>query len=118
MVVLGGDVAEHGFAHWIQVTVGVEEPHHSFGLLERLNQAVQENAIEAPIRETNAIVVMLVEGVHGLPPGLSNPEEYVHEHPYEQTASATPFERAPEPYNGRGARSSPYNQRQPTKGPS
>src|SRR5207249_5176839 len=35
------------------------------GLLKRLNQTVEQNAIEAPVRQTNAMVVMLGEGVHG-----------------------------------------------------
>jgi hypothetical protein len=53
--------------------VGVEKPDGAFGLLKGLNERVQQNAIEAAVRETDAIVVMLVEGVHGAPPGFSNP---------------------------------------------
>lgn len=72
MLVLGRDIAEHRFAHGVEVAVGVEKPDHSFGLLKRLNQPIEENAIEAAVRETDAIVMMLVEGVHGLLPGVSN----------------------------------------------
>jgi len=34
-------------------------------LLEGLDQAVQENTVEAPIAESDVILVMVVEGVHG-----------------------------------------------------
>jgi hypothetical protein len=37
-----------------------------FRLLERLNQPVQQQAVEAPIPELDAILVMLVKGVHGI----------------------------------------------------
>jgi hypothetical protein len=57
----------------VLLSVAGEETDHVFGLLERLNQAIQQNAIEAAVRETDTIVMMLVEGVHGHPPGVSNP---------------------------------------------
>jgi hypothetical protein len=75
VVVLSGDVLEHGFAHGVQLAGGVEEADHALGLLKGLNQAVQQDAIEAAIGEPDTILVMLVEGVHGLPPGLRNPGE-------------------------------------------
>ena len=45
------------------MTVGIEEPHHPFRLLKGLDQAVQQKSIEASIAESNAILVVLVEGV-------------------------------------------------------
>jgi hypothetical protein len=56
VLVLGGDVAEDRFAHGVQLAIGVEEPHEALRLLKGLNQAVQEDPIEAPVRETDAIV--------------------------------------------------------------
>ena len=53
------------------VRIRVEEPDDTLRLLERLDQPVDQDPIEAPIREPNAILVMLVEGVHGHPPGFS-----------------------------------------------
>ena len=62
-LVLGGDVGQDGFAHRIQLPVRVEEPDDPLRLLERLNQPVEQDAIETPIRETDAIVVMLLADV-------------------------------------------------------
>jgi hypothetical protein len=78
MMVLSGDVTEDGFAHRVELAIGVEEPDDALGLLKRLNQPVEQNAIEAPVRQTNAMGVMLVEGVHGSlqvleQPGSINP---------------------------------------------
>src|SRR5438445_1835402 len=78
VVVLTRYVAEHGSAHRVQLAIGVEESHDAFGLLEWLNQSIEQDSIEAPVPETNAIVVMLVEGVHGRfqvvrQPGSINP---------------------------------------------
>jgi hypothetical protein len=41
--------------------------------LKGLNQAIQQDAIEAAIGERDTISVVLVEGGHGRPPGVSNP---------------------------------------------
>lgn len=53
------------FAHRILLSIRSEEPYDTLRLLERLDQPVDQDPIEAPIGETNAILVMLVEGVHG-----------------------------------------------------
>jgi hypothetical protein len=74
-LVLRGDVAEYRATHRILLSVGVEESYNPLRLLKRLNQPVDQDPIEAPIGETNAIVVMLVEGVHGWPPGVSTPKD-------------------------------------------
>src|SRR6266496_2595958 len=47
------------------LALGVEEAQHTFGLLERLDQSVQQETVKTPIPELDAILVMLDEGVHG-----------------------------------------------------
>jgi hypothetical protein len=59
------DVAQNVAADGVQLAIGVEEPDYTLGLLKGLDQAVQENTIEAPIAESDVILVMVVEGVHG-----------------------------------------------------
>src|SRR6201981_1639944 len=49
----------------VQVPISVEEPHHSLGLLERLDKAVEQNPVKTPIAEADAILVMFVERIHG-----------------------------------------------------
>ena len=51
--------------HSLAAAVGVEEAQHSFGLLEGLNEPVQQEPVEAAIPELNAILGVLVKGVHG-----------------------------------------------------
>ncbi len=51
-------------ANRIQLAIGAEEPDDTFGLLEGLDQTVQEHAVEATIVESDVILVMLQEGVH------------------------------------------------------
>ena len=59
------DSPQHVAADRILIPIRTEETHHSLGLLERLDQTVEQNAIKATISESNVIVVMLVESVHG-----------------------------------------------------
>jgi hypothetical protein len=63
-----GDAMQDPPAHRIQLSVGVEKPDHSLRLLKRLDQSVEQDPVEAAIVETNAILVVLIEGVHGKPP--------------------------------------------------
>src|SRR5882724_6086354 len=51
-------------AHRIEVPVNVEKADHSLGLLKRLDEPVQQDAVETPIIEADAVLVMIVEGVH------------------------------------------------------
>jgi hypothetical protein len=46
------------------VPIGIEEANHAFGLLERLNQSVEKNAVKTAVTEFDVIVVMFAEGVH------------------------------------------------------
>ena len=70
------------------LTIRVEEPDDALRLLERLNEPIDQDPIEAPIPETNAILVMLVEGVHGGPPGFSNRKDTSMNAPAGPTVSA------------------------------
>src|SRR5262245_35349502 len=47
------------------MSVRVEEPDHAFRLLERLDQAIEQNPIETPITEADVILMMLGERVPG-----------------------------------------------------
>src|SRR5882762_11259 len=62
---LVGDLRESPVGHPFGVAVCVEEVQHSFGLLEGLNESVQKKTIEASISELDAILMVLVKGVHG-----------------------------------------------------
>src|SRR6266852_4080986 len=64
VVELLSDFPQHIPAHRVQIAIGAEESDYPLGLLERLNDAVEQNAIKAAISEPNAILVMLVESVH------------------------------------------------------
>src|ERR1700674_2910079 len=59
------DFPQHIPAYRILIPIRTEETYHSLGLLERLDQTVEQNPIKATISETNVILVMLVESVHG-----------------------------------------------------
>jgi hypothetical protein len=51
--------------HPFPAPVDVEKAQHTLGLLERLDQSIQQDSIKAAVSELNAILVMLDEGVHG-----------------------------------------------------
>jgi hypothetical protein len=57
-------------AHWIELPIRVEEANDALWLLERLNQPIQQDAVKATIVPTNAVLVMLIEGVHECPADL------------------------------------------------
>src|SRR5271165_1874769 len=54
-------------AHRVQVSVGVEKPNAPLRLLKRLDQSVEQYPVEAAIVKANAVLVVLIEGVHGRP---------------------------------------------------
>jgi hypothetical protein len=62
-----GGAAQHISADRIDAPVGVEKADHQFGLLKRLDPAVEQDTVEAAIAEADAVPVMFVEGVHGRP---------------------------------------------------
>jgi hypothetical protein len=47
------------------LAVRIEEADDPLRLLERLNQPIQQNAVETTIMPTYAVLVVLIEGVHG-----------------------------------------------------
>ena len=64
-VVLCGDVAQDGAGHRIELAIGGEEADDAFGLLQRLDETIEQDPIETPLAAPDAIVVVLVEGVQG-----------------------------------------------------
>jgi hypothetical protein len=50
----------------VDVPIGAEEANDSLGLLKGLNASVEYHSIEAAIMKTDVILMMLVEGVHGI----------------------------------------------------
>src|SRR6266702_2106876 len=48
----------------IQLAVRVEKSDDAFRLLKRLNDPIQQNAIEASVMKTDVILMVLVESVH------------------------------------------------------
>jgi hypothetical protein len=58
-----GNVPQQEPAYRVKLPVGV-----ALRLLERLNQSVQQDAIKATVLPSNAVPVMLAEGVHERPP--------------------------------------------------
>jgi hypothetical protein len=93
-LVLRGNIGQDRFADRILLSVCVEEPDNALGLLKRLDQPVDQDPIEAAVPETNAILVMLVEGVHGNPPGFSTQKDTVMNAP-----TSDPGLRAQRAYN-------------------
>jgi len=65
VMILGGDVPQRIAVHRVALTVRPEEAHDPLRLLERLDDAVQQQAIEAAIPEPYAILMMFGKGVHG-----------------------------------------------------
>ncbi len=65
VVALVGNVAHAIPRHPVSLAVGVEKADHALRLLKGLDQPVQQKAIEAPVPESDAILVVLVEGVEG-----------------------------------------------------
>jgi hypothetical protein len=59
-----GDFPQHIPAHRVLISIGAEETDDPLGLLEGLDDAVEQDPVEATVCESNAILVMLVESVH------------------------------------------------------
>ena len=65
VVKLLADIAQELAGHSLTFTIGVKETNYSLGLLEGLDQPVEQDSIEAAIMEFDVILMMFVEGVHG-----------------------------------------------------
>jgi hypothetical protein len=70
VMVLTGDLPQHIPANRVEVPVSPKETDRSLLLLKWLNQAIQQNPVEAPVVEPDVILMMLVKGVHGDLPGV------------------------------------------------
>src|SRR5258708_1066787 len=55
--------------------IGVEETNDALRLLERLDQPVQQDAIEAAVMEPYAVPVMIIKGVHRPDPLLTTNQQ-------------------------------------------
>ena len=71
-----GNAAQHVSAHQIELPVGLEKADNPLRLLERLDQPIGQNPVEAPLMPANAVPVMLAESVHERPPLVPTPAEY------------------------------------------
>jgi hypothetical protein len=63
-----GNVSQGMASYWVKLAIRIEETYNPLGLLERLNQAIEKNAVETAIVPMYAVPVVFVEGVHGLLP--------------------------------------------------
>ena len=89
-VVLCGDVAQDGAGHRIELAIGGEEADDAFGLLQRLDETIEQDPIETPLPAPDAIVVVLVEGVRGTSRAWDNPDAY----PWDAATSGSEISRA------------------------
>jgi hypothetical protein len=69
---LGQNLAAEGK----QLPIEVEKANHTFGFLDGLNQPVQKNPIEVPVSGSNAMRVVLEQGVHGASRVVRYSEDY------------------------------------------
>ena len=67
-MVVGGDGPEVGGGHPVRLAFLLEEADDAGGVLEDLDDAVEEDAVEAGVVEADGRLVVLDEGVHGGPP--------------------------------------------------
>ena len=67
-----GNPAQDIPAYRVQLAVAAKETDYPLGLLKGLDQCVEQDAVEAPVAEPNAVLMMLKKGVHGTPPTVVN----------------------------------------------
>jgi hypothetical protein len=89
-----GNATQRVPAHRIELPVGVEEADDPLRLLERLDQSVQQNPIEAPVAPANAILVMFVERVHERPPLIQHQQNRAAHAPHSTQAQRQGISRA------------------------
>ena len=61
---LFGGAAQHIAAHRIDLPIAVEKANHALGLLKRLDQPVEQDPVKAAVPEADALLVVVVKGVH------------------------------------------------------
>src|SRR5215471_21650408 len=64
---LVSDVAQGEPCHRKDLSIGTEEANDPLWLLERLDQPIEQNAVKTTIVPTDAVFVVLEEGVHDRP---------------------------------------------------
>jgi hypothetical protein len=64
---LVSDVAQGGPCHRIDMSIRTEKADDPLWLLERLDQPIEQNAVKTTIVPTDAVFVVLEEGVHDRP---------------------------------------------------
>ena len=64
---LVSDGAQGGSRHRIDLSIRIEEADDPLRLLERLDQPIEQNAVKTTIVPTDAVFVVLEEGVHDRP---------------------------------------------------
>jgi len=65
VVELCSDVTQGIPADRVQISIRTKETNHALLLLKRLDESIEKDAIETAILKSDAILVMLVERVHG-----------------------------------------------------
>jgi hypothetical protein len=73
---LFGDIAQTVASNPLGLPIGIKEADYPFGLLKRLNQAIQKNPIQTTVAKFNAILMVFAEGVHRLLLGGQIPGTY------------------------------------------
>lgn len=66
VVILRSDVPQHLPTDGISLTIGPKKADGALFLLKGLDRGVEQDAIEATINETDVILMVVVEGVHGV----------------------------------------------------
>src|SRR5947208_2822708 len=75
VVVLRSDVAQHLPTDGIDLAIGPEKADGPLFLLKGLDRGMEQDTIEATIIETDVILMVFVEGVHGVLQRVSSLEE-------------------------------------------
>jgi hypothetical protein len=65
VVIVAGNLAQDVATDGIDMAIDPEKPLRSGAIQEGLKTAVQEKAVETPVRELDAMLMMLEKGVHG-----------------------------------------------------
>jgi hypothetical protein len=66
VVILRGDVAQQLPTHGIDLPIAPEKAHGSLFLLKGPDHGMEQDTIEATISETDVILMVFIEGVHGV----------------------------------------------------
>src|SRR5437667_6444552 len=75
VVKLCGNLAQDIPADRIEFPISTEETDDTLFLLKRLDETVEQNAVETAVMKSDVILMMLVERVHEMPPsGLRKPK--------------------------------------------